>query len=124
VFEHGAVRVGQGISLQKGPELLKQVRDRGTVFEICLTSNLQTRTVPSLREHPFKKFLDEKLRLTLNTDDPAISNITLTDEIELAAEAFKLTPRQIRELQLNAAAAAFAEPSVRRELVARLSQGA
>src|SRR5204862_1358445 len=86
VFTHGATRIGHGVSLQKDPELLKAVRDRGTVFEICLTSNLQTCTVPSLRAHPFKKFLDEKVRVTLNTDDPAVRNITLSGAFELAQQ--------------------------------------
>jgi adenosine deaminase len=120
VFEHGATRIGHGISLQKDLDLLKAVRDRGTVLEICLTSNLQTCTVPSLRTHPFKKFLDEQVRVTLNTDDPGISNITLTDELELAASEFKLRPAQIRQLQINAARAAFAEPSVRDQIEAAL----
>lgn len=121
VFEHGAARIGHGVALQRDPELLKRVRDRGTTFEICLTSNLQTCSVPSLAKHPFKKFFDEKVRVTLNTDDPAISNITLTDEFELAAREFKLTGLQIHELLRNAASAAFAEPSVREEIAARLT---
>lgn len=116
VFEHGATRIGHGVALQEDTELLKQVRDRGTVFEICLTSNLQTCTVPTLAAHPFRKLLDEQVRVTLNTDDPAISNITLTHEYELAAREFKLTPAQIREVLVNAANAAFAEPSERARL--------
>jgi len=120
VFDHGAARIGHGIALQRDAELLKQVRDRGTVFEICLTSNLQTCSVPSAQKHPFKKFFDEKVRVTLNTDDPAISNITLTDEFELAAREYALNPGQIRELLVNAANAAFAEPSARREMLERL----
>ena len=119
-FDHGATRIGHGVSLQQDPELLKHVRDHGTVFEICLTSNLQTCSVPSLATHPFKKFLDEDVRVTLNTDDPVISNITLTDEFELAAREFKLGEPQIHELLVNAAQAAFVEPSVRLELVSRL----
>jgi adenosine deaminase len=116
VFEHGATRIGHGVSLQKDPELLKAVRDRGTVFEVCLTSNLQTCTVTSLQRHPFKKFLDEQVCVTLNTDDPGISNITLTDELELAARGFNLRPSQIRQLQQNAARAAFAGPSLRKQI--------
>ena len=107
------------MSLQNDPELLKAVRDRGTVFEICLTSNLQTCTVPSVQAHPFRKFLDEKIRVTLNTDDPASSNITLTHEFELAAREFHLQPVEIRGLLLNAAQAVFREPSLRRELTGR-----
>ena len=119
VFTHGATRIGHGVSLQHDPELLKAVRDRGTVFEICLTSNLQTYTVPSAQAHPFKKFLDEKIRVTLNTDDPAISNITLTDEFELAAREYRLKPAEIRGLLLNAAGAVFGEASLQRELAGR-----
>jgi len=113
VFDYGAARIGHGVALQRDPELLKRVRDAGTVLEICLTTNLQTCSVPSLAKHPFKKFLDEKLCVTLNTDDPGISNITLTHELELAARGFALTEKQICELQINAARAAFAEPSER-----------
>ena len=122
VFEHGATRIGHGVSLQKDPELLKQVRDRGTVFEICLTTNLQTCTVPSLAAHPFKRFLDQDLRVTLNTDDPAISNITLTNEFELAAREFKLKPEQIRKLLANAAQAAFVPTAARNSLAAQVQQ--
>ncbi|HEV2691537.1 MAG TPA: adenosine deaminase [Verrucomicrobiae bacterium] len=121
VFTHGATRIGHGVSLQNDPELLKAVRDLGTTFEICLTSNLQTCTVPSIAAHPFRKFLDEKVRVTLNTDDPAISNITLTDEFALAAREFHLQPAEIRGLLLNAAQAAFAPESLRRELAGKLS---
>lgn len=120
VFTHGATRIGHGVSLQKDPELLKAVRDAGTVFEICLTSNLQTCTVPSLAAHPLKKFFDEKVRVTLNTDDPAISNITLSDEFEMAAREYKLRESEIRALLENAAHAAFAEKTFRQELGSRI----
>lgn len=122
VFDHGAARIGHGVALQRDTELLKQVRDHGTVFEICLTSNLQTCSVPSLQAHPFSKFFREKVRVTLNTDDPAISNITLTEEFELAARAYKLTQPQIRELLVNAARAAFADRSTRDELAAQIER--
>src|ERR1043165_1706054 len=120
VFTHGATRIGHGVSLQHDSELLKAVRDAGTVFEICLTSNLQTCTVASLQAHPFKRFFDEKVRVTLNTDDPGISNITLSDEFELAARAYQLREADIRALLDNAAQAAFGEPSLRRELAAKI----
>jgi len=123
VFTHGATRIGHGVSLQHDLELLKAVRDRGTVFEICLTSNLQTCTVPSAQSHPFRKFFDEKVRVTLNTDDPAISNITLTHEFEFAAKEFRLKPSEVRELLLNAAGAAFGETSLRQDLAAKVAKG-
>lgn len=122
VFTHGATRIGHGVSLQNDPELLKAVHDRGTVFETCLTSNLQTCTVPSVRAYPFRKFLNEKIRVTLNTDDPAISNIMWTHEFELAAREFQLQPAEVRGLLLNAAQAVFGETSLHRELTGRFEQ--
>jgi len=122
VFDHGAARIGHGVALAEDLELLKQVRDRGVVLEICLTSNLQTCSVHSLRRHPFKKFLDEEMRVTLNTDDPSISSTTLTDEFAMAARAFKLTHSQIRGLLVNAAQGAFGEASLRRGLTALLGE--
>ena len=78
--------------------------------------------MPSLHAHPFKKFFDEKVRVTLNTDDPAVSNITLSGEFELAAREYKLKPVEIRELLVNAAHAAFGETSLRRSLAAKIQQ--
>jgi adenosine deaminase len=113
VFDFGAARVGHGISLQHDAELLKRVRDRGTVFEICVTSNLQTQSVPSISAHPLPKFVRENLRVTLNTDDPAISNITLTDELALAHRELKISKKSLENCALTAADAAFAPKSVR-----------
>ncbi len=124
VFVHGAQRIGHGVSLEKDGELLKAVRDKGITFEICLTSNLQTCTVPSIQAHPFKKFLDEKVRVTLNTDDPQISDITLSHEFELAVREFHLKPGDIRKLLLNSAGAAFGDESLRQSLIARLDKTA
>jgi adenosine deaminase len=120
VFEYGATRIGHGVALTQDGELLRQVRDRGTVLEMCLTSNLQTCSVPSLAAHPFRQCLAEQLRVTLNTDDPAISNIRLSDEFALAQRVLGLTADEARRLLVTAAEGAFAEPSVRRQLVARL----
>lgn len=122
VFDHGATRIGHGVALAQDDELLRRVRDRGTVLECCLTSNLQTCSVPALAAHPFRKFLDNQLRVTLNTDDPAISNITLSDEFELAAREFRLTPPEVRGLLENAARGAFTEESERQALIHRLQE--
>ena len=122
VFEHGATRIGHGVALQHDNELLKRVRDEGTLFEICLTSNLHTCSVPDLQRHPFTKFFQERVNVTLNTDDPAISNITLSHEYELAAREFQLTRPQIQQLLHSAAQGAFASNGVRGELAARIDR--
>lgn len=120
VFEHGATRIGHGVALTQDGDLLQRVRDRGTVLEMCLTSNLHTCSVPALATHPFRRCLEERLRVTLNTDDPAISNIRLSDEFALACREFRLTREEVRRLLVHAAEGAFAEPSWRRHLAAQV----
>ena len=89
---------------------------------LTIAPSSRATSVPSIAAHPFRKFLDEKMRVTLNTDDPGISNITLTHELELAAREFALTSKQIEELQAVAGRAAFAEKSIRDELLIALKR--
>jgi adenosine deaminase len=106
----GARRIGHGVRVVDDPELLRRAIDRGIVFEQCLTSNLQTRSVRSLAEHPFPRLLRAGALVTLNTDDPAVSRITLSGELELAKRAFALSDREIERVAENAARAAFGRP--------------
>ena len=54
-------------------------RERGIEFEVCVTSNLQTGAVTSLEQHPLRELYDFSLLTTINTDNPSISGIALTD---------------------------------------------
>lgn len=116
----GARRIGHGVALGRDAALAERVRRAGVVIECCLTSNLQTGAVASLAEHPFPALRRAGHAVTLNTDDPAVSATTLTDELLLAARSFDLSLDDLRELQRTAARAAFASESQRRALLARI----
>ena len=83
--------------------------ERNIGIESCLTSNLQTSIVPSLAEHPLTTFLEHGLPVTLNADDPGISNITLDHEHQVAAREMGLGTDTLRRLQANAQRVAFAD---------------
>ena len=51
----GAERIGHGIAAAQDPELLKYLAATGVVLEVCPTSNVRTRSVPSLAEHPLAR---------------------------------------------------------------------
>lgn len=76
----GARRIGHGIAVKDTPEYFDLLRQTNTLLEICPTSNLQTKTVSSLKDYPFKKFLEEKINICINTDNRTVSNTTLTAE--------------------------------------------
>src|SRR5205823_7373558 len=77
----GAQRIGHGTRLGEDPTLLDYVVERGIPLEMCLTSNLHTHTVTTIAEHPFKRYLDRGVVVTLNTDGRLVDGISLTTSI-------------------------------------------
>jgi adenosine deaminase len=82
----GAHRIGHGTRLLEDGDLLNYVNDHRIPLEICLTSNIQTKVVPSFEKHPLKFYYDFGLRITVNTDNRMISDTTLTKELSIAAK--------------------------------------
>jgi len=97
----GAHRIGHGTRLIEDEDLLNYVCDHRIPMEICLTSNVQTQSVASIEQHPFKQYLDKQLRVTLNTDNRLISGTTMTDELWLAAKTFNLSFEKLSKVILN-----------------------
>ena len=103
----GAHRIGHGTRLIEDEDLLNYVCDHRIPLEICLTSNVQTQSVPSIKKHPFKQYLDKQLRVTLNTDNRLISGTTMTDELWLAAQTFNLSFEKLSKVILNGFKSSF-----------------
>jgi adenosine deaminase len=117
VLELGAERIGHGIHAADDPAVMDLLVERRIPLEICPTSNLQTSTVPSYREHPLPTFLKRGIRVTLNTDDPSISGIDLAHEFRVAKEEMGLTENDLRTMQETALEAAFLTDEERRNLL-------
>ena len=113
----GAHRIGHGTRLMENKDLMAFVNDHRISLEICLKSNIQTRSIPTLEAHPFKYYLDQHLRVTLNTDNRLISDTTLTDEYLLAVNTFNLTFQDIHTIIINGFKSAFLPHNERRELI-------
>jgi adenosine deaminase len=118
VEELGAERLGHAVRAVEDPSLLRLLAERGIAVESCLTSNLQTVTVRTLAEHPLPTFLRRGIRVTLNTDDPAIHGVDLAHEYDLLPQ-MGLTPAEIRQVRRNGVEAAFLDPAERAELFDR-----
>jgi adenosine deaminase len=114
-------RIGHGVALREDAALAERVREAGVAIECCLTSNLQTGAVASLDQHPFPRLREAGHLVTLNTDDPAVSGITLSGELLLAAQAFGLDWEDLQALQRASAQAAFLDEAGREALLARLT---
>jgi adenosine deaminase len=81
-------------------KLVRYVADRRITLEVCLTSNQQT--IPEMREglekHPFRRMRQEKMSVTLCTDNRLVSRTTVTDEVLKAVETFKMPARELKDV--------------------------
>jgi len=117
VLELGAERLGHAVRAVDDEATMDLLAERRIGIESCLTSNVQTSTVPSYADHPLPIFLRRGLLVTLNTDDPGISNIDLAYEYTVAKRELGLSPVELRRLQENAVEVAFLTPEEREALL-------
>ncbi|AGL17828.1 adenosine deaminase [Actinoplanes sp. N902-109] len=109
VRELGAERIGHGVRAVEDPRLPAELAERGVTLEVALTSNTQTGAAPSYAGHQIHELLAAGVGVTLNTDNPRVSHVTLSQEFALARHAAGLTHEQLRIVAHQAVTAAFSE---------------
>ena len=100
--ELGADRIRLGIRAVDDPGLLREVAGRRIVLDVCTISNLRTRAVGSLEEHPLPKLVAAGARCSISTDDPAMFGTDLSRDSE-AAVSLGLDPEDFYEAGLEGA---------------------
>ena len=95
----GNVRLGR---------LAAYIRDRRIPLEMCPTSNVQTGAAPSIAQHPIRLLRQLSFRVTVNTDNRLMSQVTLSSEFHRLAEEFGYGWSDIEWLTVNAMKSAFA----------------
>ncbi len=117
-LEHlGAERIGHGISAAHDPELLAALAERGIPLEICPTSNVCTRAVGSLADHPLPAIVAAGVPVSINSDDPPMFSTTLNHEYAVAADLLSLDAAGVAELARNGVRQSFLAPERQSELV-------
>ncbi len=114
----GAQRIGHGVRAIENSDVVHLLRTRGVTLEVCPTSNIQTGVVRQFWQHPLPDLLALDLRVTINTDDPSISDTTLTDEYMTVMLAMGVTLEQIKSMILTAVDSSF-QPAEERVKLSR-----
>ena len=97
--------------------LLEACRNAHIGFELCPTSNFQTKAATELDAYPLHAFLDFGLLATINTDNRTVSHTTLTDEYTFALEKLHIEKEDLRTLYKNSVEISFASDSVKHQLL-------
>ncbi|HEY0891096.1 MAG TPA: adenosine deaminase [Nocardioides sp.] len=112
----GAERIGHGTSAARDFTLLEHLAETGIALEVCPSSNLATRAVATLEEHPLRTFVEAGVTVTINSDDPPMFNTSLSREYAVAADLLELDEAGVAELARAAVEASFAPEDVRTRL--------
>jgi adenosine deaminase len=112
-----ADRIAHGVRVLEDASVVALARERHVPFEVCVTSNYQSGVVRQPGSHPFPRMLESGLNVTVNTDDPSISRITLSHEYHVVSGELGVPADALRACILAAAEAAFLPDAERKDLV-------
>jgi adenosine deaminase len=118
-----AQRIGHGVRAYQDNTVEELLRDAQIPLEMCITSNAQTGAIDRIENHPLKKYDDQRIIVTINTDDPGVSGIRLSDEYQRAVRLFSLSARDLHRIILNAVDSAFIPESEKIVLAERVTRG-
>ncbi len=109
----GAERIGHGIRIKDTKEACDLVRESNVILEMCPTSNLQTKTVESIESYPMYDFYKNNIKVSISTDNRTVSNIDLTNELNLIKDKFNLTMDEYKDIYLSTVESTFADDDVK-----------
>lgn len=107
-------------SLQGSNKLFQMLLDSKIPVELCLTSNVQCKTVPNYETHQFKYLYEAGHPVCLATDDKGVFRTSLSREYEIAASTFGLGLDELRELSSSSVQYAFASQQEKQVLLSKI----
>ncbi|MGW2182945.1 adenosine deaminase [Streptomyces sp. NPDC001732] len=115
-----AERIGHGTHSVQDPELLAHLAEHRIPLEVCPTSNIATRAVADIDQHPVREMVRAGVLVTINSDDPPMFGTDLNNEYAVAARLLDLDERGLAALAKNAVDASYLDPAGKRTLAAEI----
>lgn len=106
-IQYGAKRIGHGVKCIEEPALVEELIEKGITLECCPISNLHTKAVQNMAQHPIIPLLRQGMKTTINTDNRTVSDTTIKREVQEVNAEHDLKVEEELQLYLNAVEAAF-----------------
>ena len=119
-LDNGATRIGHGVHLSLDPQTIARVKENHICFEFCPTSNLQTKSLKTYEDVPLKKFMDNGIIVTLNSDNMTVSNTDVIQETRQMIKTFGLSEKNVKNLCKNSINFSFSDANTKNILLQRL----
>jgi len=100
-------RIGHATHAEQDPALIDRLAETQTALELCPLSNVATQSIKRIEDHPVRRYVDQGLNVSINTDDPGMFHNSMAEEYAVLMDLFDFTPDEIRALVLSAAGAAW-----------------
>ncbi|MBI2785428.1 MAG: adenosine deaminase [Legionella longbeachae] len=113
-------RIGHGVNSIYSPDTMAMVKDKDITLEVCPTSNLFLGLFKDMNEHPFPKFYEAGIKVSISSDDPPFMSTTLGQEYERVQESYKYSDETMNSITRMAINAAFIDAKTKEELLARI----
>ena len=122
-MDFGAKRIGHGIHVLEDMSVMAELHDKKIPLEICVTSNLQTKAVQKLADYPLRKLMDAGVLVTLNTDNPTVSNTTICREFKLVQNQLGFQMEELKRMVFYAASCSFADAAWKELFKRQIAEG-
>lgn len=113
-------RIGHGVQAIHSPETMQLLKDRNIALEICPSSNIKLGLFKNFASHPFPKFLEAGVPISLNSDDPPFMSTTLGKEYRLVQEAYQYSDDTMNAITRMAIEHAFVDEETKKELLGKI----
>lgn len=115
-------RIDHGVRAVDDPALLKEIIDRKLVLTVCPTSNVVLKFYDDYKSHPLNQLREAGVRVTLNSDDPALFNTSIGREYEIAEKHFGIGPKEQLAITRTAIEGGFMDEPTRTRLLKRVDK--
>lgn len=116
----GAQRIGHGVRAEEDAEITELLLQRGIPLEMCPISNQQTKAVQNIDDYPLRRYLQQGMTVTVNTDNMVVSGTTIPTEFAFLRDNLALTAEEAQQLLKNSVTAAFLTADEKAELLKKL----
>ena len=115
----GATRIGHGINIQNIDKYINLVKEKNVLLEVCPTSNIQTKAIDEIKNHPVYKFYKDEILVNVSTDNRTVSDINLTHELEIFKD-LGADENDFKKMYLDSVKASFADDETKKWMIDRI----
>lgn len=112
-----AERIDHGVRASEDPDLVRDLADRRIPLNVCPGSNVLLGKYPDRASHPLDNLRRAGVRVSINTDDPALMGHSLVSEYVDTAAAYGWEMAAVREVARTSVEAAFCDAATRQRLL-------